>query len=122
MDLCIKYQKSMVIGTTGFNQDQLSRLNEKATQIPVVFAANFSSGVTLSLRLLEMASKVMGDDADISQGCAAKMKLVFPLFVAEMSWEIILFYLLRKENAWKLPIKPQVVWLFQRALSERQNG
>lgn len=65
LDLCIVEQKAMVIGTTGFNEEQLGQLKEKATQIPVVFAANFSTGVTLALRLLETAAKVMGDDADI---------------------------------------------------------
>ena len=33
--------------------------------IPIVFAANFSVGVNLSLKLLDLAARVLGDEADI---------------------------------------------------------
>ena len=65
MQRCVEAKKSMVIGTTGFDEQQLKQLEQYATLMPVVFAANFSTGVTLALRLLETASQVMGDDADI---------------------------------------------------------
>ena len=65
MQTCIAAGKSMVIGTTGFNQAQLAELQQAAQQIPVVFAANFSTGVTLALQLLETAAKVMAADSDI---------------------------------------------------------
>lgn len=38
---------------------------EAGKDIPIVFAANFSVGVNLSLKLLDMAARVLGDDADI---------------------------------------------------------
>ena len=65
MEKCVGAGKAMVIGTTGFTDTQLEQLSLYAERIPVVFAANFSTGITLALRLLETASKVMGDDADI---------------------------------------------------------
>lgn len=65
MQACLNAGKAMVIGTTGFNDEQLEQLENYAEQMPVVFAANFSSGVTLALRLLETAARVMSDDADI---------------------------------------------------------
>lgn len=65
MDACVRAGKAMVIGTTGFTADQLAQLEQYAEQIPVVFAANFSTGVTLALRLLETAARVMGADSDI---------------------------------------------------------
>jgi len=40
-------------------------LAEAGKEIPIVFAANFSVGVNLSLKLLDMAARVLGDDADI---------------------------------------------------------
>ena len=55
----------MVIGTTGLSAAQKQLLVEAAKDIPIVFAANFSVGVNLSLKLLDMAARVMGDDADI---------------------------------------------------------
>nr|BFE91550.1 hypothetical protein GCM10020185_20860 [Pseudomonas brassicacearum subsp. brassicacearum] len=55
----------MVIGTTGLDAAQKQLLADAGKDIPIVFAANFSVGVNLSLKLLDMAARVLGDDADI---------------------------------------------------------
>lgn len=55
----------MVIGTTGFNETQKSIIAEAAKDIPIVMAPNMSVGVNLSLKLLEIAAKVMGEYTDI---------------------------------------------------------
>lgn len=65
LKICAKNNKKMVIGTTGFNDAQLQQLEQLATQTAVVFAPNMSIGVNLSLKLLEMTAKVIGEDADI---------------------------------------------------------
>jgi len=57
--------KAMVIGTTGLNAAQKQVLVEAAKDIPIVFASNFSVGVNLSFKLLDLAARVMGDEADI---------------------------------------------------------
>lgn len=62
---CRKAGKAMVIGTTGLSAEQKQLLVEAGKDIPIVFAANFSVGVNLSLKLLDMAARVMGDEADI---------------------------------------------------------
>ncbi|ALI00560.1 4-hydroxy-tetrahydrodipicolinate reductase [Pseudomonas sp. FW306-02-F02-AA] len=62
---CRKVGKAMVIGTTGLDAAQKQLLAEAGKDIPIVFAANFSVGVNLSLKLLDMAARVLGDDADI---------------------------------------------------------
>lgn len=62
---CRKAGKAMVIGTTGLDAAQKHLLAEAGKDIPIVFAANFSVGVNLSLKLLEMTARVLGDDADI---------------------------------------------------------
>ena len=54
-----------VIGTTGFTPEEKQLLSEAARQIPIVFAANFSVGVNLCLKLLDTAARVLGDDVDI---------------------------------------------------------
>ena len=54
-----------VIGTTGFTVEEKQQLSEAAKQIPIVFAANFSVGVNLCLKLLDTAARVLGDDVDI---------------------------------------------------------
>jgi 4-hydroxy-tetrahydrodipicolinate reductase len=65
LDICARANKSMVIGTTGFDSVGLDAINAAAEKIPVVFAPNMSVGVNLSLKLLDMAARVIGEDADI---------------------------------------------------------
>ncbi len=65
LSICADAKKAIVIGTTGFSDDELQVINTTAKSIPVVFAPNMSVGVNLSLKLLDMAAKVIGDDADI---------------------------------------------------------
>ncbi len=62
---CRKAGKAMVIGTTGFSADEKVLLAEAGKDIPIVFAANFSVGVNLCLKLLDIAARVMGDEVDI---------------------------------------------------------
>jgi len=63
--LCRKARKAMVIGTTGFTAEQKLTLLEASKEIPIVFAANFSVGVNLCLKLLDTAARVLGDEVDI---------------------------------------------------------
>ena len=65
LEICRHSGKAMVIGTTGLNAAQKQLLADAGKDIPIVFAANFSVGVNLSLKLLDMAARVMGEDADI---------------------------------------------------------
>ncbi|MFT4862351.1 MAG: 4-hydroxy-tetrahydrodipicolinate reductase [Pseudohongiellaceae bacterium] len=62
---CAEAGKAIVIGTTGFDDVQRELLLQYASKIPVVFAANYSIGVTLSLQLLKQASRVLSDDYDV---------------------------------------------------------
>ncbi|SDU38079.1 4-hydroxy-tetrahydrodipicolinate reductase [Halopseudomonas salegens] len=65
LGICRAAGKSMVIGTTGFSEAQKAELAAAAKDISIVFAPNFSVGVNLCLKLLDMAARVMGEDADI---------------------------------------------------------
>lgn len=62
---CRKHGKAMIIGTTGFSVEEKRLLAEAGKDIPIVFAANFSVGVNLCLKLLDTAARVLGDDVDI---------------------------------------------------------
>ena len=62
---CVMNNKSMIIGTTGFSDAEKAEINAAGEKVSIVFAANFSVGVTLTLKLLEMASRVLGDSVDI---------------------------------------------------------
>ena len=65
LDICARHGKPIVIGTTGFTNEELTRLENFRSHLPVCKAANYSTGVTLCLKLLAIASQVFGDDADV---------------------------------------------------------
>ena len=63
--LCAEHGVNMVIGTTGLNDEQNAVFQEATKKIAIVYAGNYSTGVNLSLKLIEMAAKAFGDTADI---------------------------------------------------------
>jgi len=63
--ICRQAGKAMVIGTTGFSEAERQLLVDAGQEIAIVFAANFSVGVNLCLKLLDTAARVLGDDVDI---------------------------------------------------------
>ena len=65
IEICRQASKAIVIGTTGYSEAQKAIINAAAREIPIVFAPNMSVGVNLSLKLLELAAKVMGGYTDI---------------------------------------------------------
>ena len=65
LSICVSSGKAMVIGTTGFSDDELKVINQASKDIPIVFAPNMSIGVNLTLKLLETSSKVIGPDSSI---------------------------------------------------------
>jgi dihydrodipicolinate reductase len=65
IDICRQAGKKVVIGTTGYSDAQKAAIAEAAQDVAIVIAPNFSVGVNLSLKLLEMTAKVMGNYTDI---------------------------------------------------------
>lgn len=63
--ICQAHGCAIVIGTTGLNDQQKTQLTATAQQIPVVYAANYSVGVNVSLKLLDLAARAFGDTVDI---------------------------------------------------------
>ena len=63
--VCAAHGKKMVIGTTGFTDEQKSQVLAAADSTALCMASNFSTGVNLCFKLLEMAAKVIGDECDI---------------------------------------------------------
>lgn len=63
--LCAEHGRKLVIGTTGLTDAQKDGLKKASQQVPVCFAANYSVGVTLCLKLLDTAARVLGDEVDI---------------------------------------------------------
>ncbi|MEQ9465227.1 MAG: 4-hydroxy-tetrahydrodipicolinate reductase [Haliea sp.] len=63
--LCAAAGKAVVIGTTGFSASEDEDIKRAAARVPVCKASNFSTGVNLCFKLLDMAARVLGDDVDI---------------------------------------------------------
>jgi len=65
VSLCRELGKKMVIGTTGLSSDEQQLLHDAAADIALVVAPNMSVGVNLSLKLLDIAARVLGDTVDV---------------------------------------------------------
>ncbi len=63
--LCADAGKKIVIGTTGFDEPQKQAINDAAGITALCMASNYSTGVNLCFKLLDMAARVLGDDVDI---------------------------------------------------------
>ena len=63
--LCAAHGVAMVIGTTGFTDEQEQLLADQCQRMAMCKASNFSTGVNLAFTLLAQAARVLGDDVDI---------------------------------------------------------
>lgn len=62
---CVQHSVAIVIGTTGFDVQQLAEIAEAGKQIPVLLAPNTALGVNLCFGLLQQAATAIGEAADI---------------------------------------------------------
>lgn len=65
LQICRDAAVAIVIGTTGLSEVQKQLVDDAAKQIQVVYSGNYSVGVNVSLKLLELAAKTFGDTVDI---------------------------------------------------------
>ena len=65
LDTALESRLPLVIGTTGLTDAQGEAIRAAAKEIPIVWANNFSTGVTVLCRLARMASQALGEDFDI---------------------------------------------------------
>ncbi len=61
----LKHARAMVIGTTGFTEEDKDRIAQAARRIPIVMAANFAVGVNTVYKLAETAARILGDAYDV---------------------------------------------------------
>lgn len=62
---CKDARVAWVLGTTGLEQTEQTLVDEAVEQVSVCQAANFSTGVTLMLRLVELAARAVDVDTDL---------------------------------------------------------
>jgi len=62
---CVAAGRAIVVGTTGFEPHELDAIRAAAARIPIVLAPNFSIGVNVALKLVDLASRALGPDYDV---------------------------------------------------------
>jgi len=64
-ELCARNGKAMVIGTTGHDDSEKSRITPHASRIPMVLASNYSTGVNTLFWLTRKAAEILGPGYDL---------------------------------------------------------
>lgn len=62
---CAAAGKRLVIGTTGHTAEELAAIRAISTQVPLVFAPNYSVGVNTLFWLTRRAAEILGPDFDL---------------------------------------------------------
>ena len=65
VEIARKTGTAMVIGTTGFTNEQEHVLSQAAADIPIIYCANTSVGVTLLAQIVRQVAGQLGQDWDI---------------------------------------------------------
>jgi 4-hydroxy-tetrahydrodipicolinate reductase len=65
VELCAKNKKAIVIGTTGHSDSEKFEIGNQKSQISMVLASNFSTGVNTLFWLTRKAAEILGPDFDL---------------------------------------------------------
>ena len=65
IDYALELNIPLVIGTTGFDEVQLSKIKEASQSIPVLLSPNMSLGVNLFFKLTKLAAAALSIDYDV---------------------------------------------------------
>ena len=65
LEWAVKNSVPVVLGSTGFDGEQLKFIDECAKKVAIFRTANFSLGVNLLIKLVREAAEVLGDKFDI---------------------------------------------------------
>ena len=65
LETALRRNLPLVIGTTGLTKEQGEEIKAASSQIPIVWANNFSTGVTVLCRLARMAAQALGEEFDV---------------------------------------------------------
>jgi 4-hydroxy-tetrahydrodipicolinate reductase len=65
LEIAARHGVAMVVGTTGFSEEEKKKASSLAQKIPCVMAPNMSVGVNLLYWVLDYVARVMGEDYDV---------------------------------------------------------
>jgi len=65
LDACVRHGVKCVIGTTGFDTQGKQAIQAASQKVAIVFAPNMSVGVNATLKLLDLAAKLLNSGYDV---------------------------------------------------------
>jgi len=63
--VCAEHRKALVIGTTGHSDAEKSQISSLTSNIPMVWASNYSTGVNTLFWLTRKAAEILGPNFDL---------------------------------------------------------
>lgn len=116
LQACVAHHVNMVIGTTGFDEAGKAAIAQAAESIAVVFAPNMSVGVNATLKLLDMAARILNAGYDVEVFEAHhKHKVDAPSGTALKMGEVI-------ADAWGKPLDEIATWTRHGHTGPRETG
>lgn len=65
LQLGLERRLALVIGTTGYNDEQLEKIKSASKEVPILYATNMALGMNLLFALVEEVARKIGKDVDI---------------------------------------------------------
>jgi len=116
LSACVEHNVKMVIGTTGFDAHGKASIGTAAKSIGIVFAPNMSVGVNATLKLLEVAAKILNSGYDVEIFEAHhRHKVDAPSGTALKMGEVI-------SHVWGESLDDIATWSRHGHTGERENG
>jgi len=116
VDACIAHGTSIVIGTTGCDAATHEQIKAASEKIAVVFAPNMSVGVNATLKLLDMAARILNAGYDVEVFEAHhRNKVDAPSGTALAMGEAV-------ANAWNVALPDVATWTRQGETGVREPG
>lgn len=113
---CIRHDIKCVIGTTGFDEAGKQAIRAAGQQIAIVFAPNMSVGVNATLKLLDMAARLLNSGYDVEVFEAHhRNKVDAPSGTALAMGQAV-------AHAWGVPLDEVADWARHGETGARQTG
>lgn len=111
-----EHKKAIVIGTTGFNDEQLALITKYAQEIPIMLSPNMSPGVNVLFHLVGQAAHLLDEEFDVEiLEIHHNKKTDAPSGTALQFGRII-------ADAWKKKFNDLAVYNRQGAVGKRRKG
>lgn len=113
---CVRHDIKCVIGTTGFDEAGKQAIRTASQQIAIVFAPNMSVGVNATLKLLDMAARLLNSGYDVEVFEAHhRNKVDAPSGTALAMGQAV-------AHAWGVPLNEVADWARHGETGARQTG